>query len=266
MVKTSNEDLSYPMIFFRKSYIPYRYEMSKFDTRHIQFYHSTPTEDDVFKYFECLFQAADLNVECAVITLIYIERMLVNTGVTLHTSNWARIVLGGLLLAAKVWDDHAVWNIDFCQIFPDVDVSDVNELERWYMAAIQYNVSIKASLYARYYFELRDLAETQIRPWTLKPLTISDANRLEAKTARCQVKVTPETPLNLSKVSIGNSDVSVKDAHGSASGGPESKKLWLDPLSGRSESLAGAVERGMRKSHSDYIFVASAPFASVVMM
>ena len=51
--------------------------------------------------------------------------MLEHTGITLHAINWARIVLGGVILASKVWDDHAVWNIDYCQIFPDVDVTDL---------------------------------------------------------------------------------------------------------------------------------------------
>jgi uncharacterized membrane-anchored protein len=47
------------------------------------------------------------------------------------------------------------------------------------MSAIEYNVSIKASMYAKYYFELRDLADTQgKRPWSMKPLSKTDASKL----------------------------------------------------------------------------------------
>jgi hypothetical protein len=51
--------------------------------------------------------------------------MLENTGIGLQPANWARAVLGAIIMAAKVWDDHAVWNVDFCQIFPDVDGEDL---------------------------------------------------------------------------------------------------------------------------------------------
>ncbi|ORY48233.1 hypothetical protein BCR33DRAFT_61740 [Rhizoclosmatium globosum] len=146
-------------------------------SKHIQFHQRILSEEDIYKFLDCIFQAAELNVECAVITLVYIERMLINTGITLHSCNWARIVLGGLLLASKVWDDHAVWNVDFCQIFPDIEVKDLNELERWYMSAIQFNVSVKASVYARYYFELRDLLDTEMRIWTSKPLIAPDISQ-----------------------------------------------------------------------------------------
>ena len=93
--------------------------------RHVQLYHCIPTEEDVYKFLDCVFKAADLNVECAVITLIYVERMLINTKVTLHYTNWTRCLLGGLILASKVWDDHAVWNVDFYQIFPELEVSNL---------------------------------------------------------------------------------------------------------------------------------------------
>ena len=51
--------------------------------------------------------------------------MLSNTGINLMIENWARVVLGGLLIASKVWDDHAVWNVDYCQIFPEMNVQDL---------------------------------------------------------------------------------------------------------------------------------------------
>ena len=44
---------------------------------------------------------------------------------------------------------------------------------------IQYNVSISASLYASYYFELRTLCEKAERTFSLKPLSEEQQRSLE---------------------------------------------------------------------------------------
>ncbi|KAJ3094597.1 hypothetical protein HDU97_007879 [Phlyctochytrium planicorne] len=223
-------------------------------SKHIQFHVNIPTEDDVFKFLECLFQAADLSVECAVITLVYIERMLINTDVTLHTSNWSRIVLGGLVLASKVWDDHAVWNIDFCQIFPDVDVKDMNELERWYMAAIQYNVSVKASLYARYYFELRDLADAQLKSKNSRPLNVSDVCFFTGKSRSNFGDSHGETVA--SNIISSYEETTAKSAELRVQGTTVSKL--------KGESSGKSSDQKMKKCHSDYMYIPTQPPAQVI--
>ncbi|KAG2184336.1 hypothetical protein INT44_009351 [Umbelopsis vinacea] len=108
-----------------------------------------------------VFECGELRAECAIITLIYIERMLKSSKIDLYDGNWRLTILGALLLAVKVWDDCAVYNIDFISLFPEIGVRYMNTLERFFIRALNYDVSIKSSLFATEYFKLRGRAMTQ---------------------------------------------------------------------------------------------------------
>ena len=86
---------------------------------------------------------------------------------------------GCLFACAQVWEDQAIWNVDFCTLFPQMRVSELyvpqkmharihahrypmtanharpfsliacicsNDLERMYLTAMQFQVNVKASL------------------------------------------------------------------------------------------------------------------------
>uniref|UniRef100_A0A1I8IZS4 CYCLIN domain-containing protein n=3 Tax=Macrostomum lignano TaxID=282301 RepID=A0A1I8IZS4_9PLAT len=116
-----------------------------------------PDHRAVYRFVRTLFCAAQLTAECAVVSLVYLERLLAAAEIDLYPGNWRRCLLGSVLLASKVWDDQAVWNVDYCQILKDAKVEDMNELERKYLELIQFNINVPAPVYARYYFELRSL-------------------------------------------------------------------------------------------------------------
>lgn len=139
-----------------------------------------PSEDTVYEFISKLFRAAALSAECAIVTLVYINRVIMYANLTIQAANWKRVLLGAILMASKVWDDQAVWNVDFCTILPKIVVEDMNELERTLLEMLQFNINVDSSVYAKYYFELRTLAERSNKAFGLAPMNKKTAEKLEA--------------------------------------------------------------------------------------
>lgn len=159
-----------------------------------------PDHRDVYKFIRCLFTQAQLAAEVAMVTLIYLERLLTYAEVEFYPSNWKRLTLGAIMLASKVWDDQAVWNVDFCMII-DADVEDLNMLERSFLELLQFNVNVPGSVYAKYYFDLREMAVNYGIKFPVSLLTHERAVKLEASSSlRTQEKSTgPKTSYDVPK-------------------------------------------------------------------
>ncbi|XP_046882705.1 cyclin-Y-like isoform X2 [Hypomesus transpacificus] len=147
-----------------------------------------PEQKQIYRFVRTLFSAAQLTAECAIVTLVYLERLLTYAEIDIAPGNWKRIVLGAILLASKVWDDQAVWNVDYCQILKDITVEDMNELERQFLELLQFNINVPSSVYAKYYFDLRSLSETNNLSFPLEPLSRDKAQKLEAISRLCDDK------------------------------------------------------------------------------
>jgi len=63
-------------------------------------------------------------------------------------------------------------------VFPDVSLTEINELERIYLELLDYRVQISGSEYAKYYFILRTIAERNKVEFPLKPMPIKKALEL----------------------------------------------------------------------------------------
>uniref|UniRef100_A0A8C9W4S2 Cyclin Y-like 1 n=1 Tax=Scleropages formosus TaxID=113540 RepID=A0A8C9W4S2_SCLFO len=147
-----------------------------------------PEHKLIYRFVRTLFSAAQLTAECAIVTLVYLERLLTYAEIDICPCNWKRIVLGAILLASKVWDDQAVWNVDYCQILKDITVEDMNEMERHFLELLQFNINVPASVYAKYYFDLRSLADDNNLSFPLEPLSKDRAQKLEAISRLCEDK------------------------------------------------------------------------------
>ena len=117
-----------------------------------------PVVSQIYDYMSTIFSAASqCGVQCR--ELIYIERLMEKSGVELLADNWRPILLCGLLLASKVWQDVNPWNIEFANVLSDFSLDSINRLERTFLKHLQYSLNISGKVYARYYFALRSLAE-----------------------------------------------------------------------------------------------------------
>ncbi|KAK7112007.1 cyclin-Y-like [Littorina saxatilis] len=148
-----------------------------------------PEHKIIYRFVRNLFNAAQLTAECAIVTLVYLERLLTYAELDINPSNWKRLVLGAIILASKVWDDQAVWNVDFCQILKDIQVDDMNELERQVLELLQFNINVPSSVYAKYYFHLRSLADAHELVIPSQPLSKDRALKLEAMSSVCDDKM-----------------------------------------------------------------------------
>jgi len=142
-------------------------------------FENTPTVGETLEFLLAVFHSENFSAETAIMTIAYIDRFLTLSGSTFHASNWRRITLACIVVASKVWEDLAVWNADFLALFPCIAQSDLNSLEREMLIALDYVVGLKASIYCKYYFDLRLYSELNDLNFPLKQLTQEQQNKLE---------------------------------------------------------------------------------------
>lgn len=163
---------------------------------------STPTPapslEDITHFYRDVFGRAQMESDCIIMSLIYVERLVKVTEGALRprTTNWRSILFSCMVMSSKVWDDLSMWNADFSQACPAgvvFSLQRVNELELAVLSALQYEVKVPASEYAKYYFLLRSmliksgLGSEDLT--TMNPLDVEGAKQLEHVSSQYQASV-----------------------------------------------------------------------------
>ncbi|XP_076968479.1 cyclin-Y-like protein 1 isoform X4 [Tamandua tetradactyla] len=120
---------------------------------------------------------------------VYLERLLTYAEIDLCPTTWRRIVLGAILIASKVWDNQAAWKVD-CEILQGLTVEDMIEIGSHCLELLQFDIDVPASVYAKYYFDLRSLAGDNDRNFLFAPLSKERAQNLEVISRLCEDKYT----------------------------------------------------------------------------
>jgi hypothetical protein len=105
MLKFSEENFISPQYAYQFVRAPLLRSGFLYGIRKLVKSYDTPSLTDVHDFLVKLFVGAQLTAECSIVCLIYVERLMENANVGLSGSNWRPILLCGLLLASKVWQD-----------------------------------------------------------------------------------------------------------------------------------------------------------------
>ena len=108
-------------------------------------------------YFMNVFQKAflglKLDTECAVLSLIYLDRIIAQTMPTSSKSfeilleNLDTFLICCLLLASKMHEDQSAWNAEFSRAFPKYAATTFSALEGLCLEILDWNLVIEPSAY-----------------------------------------------------------------------------------------------------------------------
>jgi len=122
-----------------------------------------PTLHEIATFYRDVFFKAQMEADCIIMSLIYVERLIKKTNGHLRprATNWRSLLFSCMILSSKVWDDLSMWNADFSQSCPpggvNFSLQRINQLELAILNTLKFNVKVPASEYAKYYFLLRSM-------------------------------------------------------------------------------------------------------------
>ena len=156
-----------------------------------------PTFNELLAFYEDFYRRSQMEADTIIMSLIYVERLIKasNGALAPLPENWRSILFSCMVLASKVWDDLSMWNIDFSNVSANTaglthfSLHRINDLEIALLKSLNFDVTVPASEYAKYYFLIRTmLLRSGLMKEVEQPLGKEDAyfRTLEARTDNFQ--------------------------------------------------------------------------------
>eukprot|EP00340_Litonotus_pictus_P004476 CAMPEP_0170521814 /NCGR_PEP_ID=MMETSP0209-20121228/7197_1 /TAXON_ID=665100 ORGANISM="Litonotus pictus, Strain P1" /NCGR_SAMPLE_ID=MMETSP0209 /ASSEMBLY_ACC=CAM_ASM_000301 /LENGTH=1444 /DNA_ID=CAMNT_0010808907 /DNA_START=518 /DNA_END=4852 /DNA_ORIENTATION=- len=156
-----------------------------------------PDPSSIFEFCANVMIMTKMEKEVIIITLIYLERFIFNTGVLVTSRNWKRLVFTAMILASKIWDDDSFENNHFAQVFTHLSVGEINLLERTFLELINYKVYVKCSEYFKYFFIVKSIAlKYNYDGVSLVPISLPKMMKLQEYAYQAQKKLRKRYVLN----------------------------------------------------------------------
>ena len=146
-----------------------------------------PDEDEIYNFCKNVIARSRMEKEVSILCLIYMERFIEKTGIYVSEKNWKRLIFMCLILASKIWDDESYENVHFAQVFSMITLREINSMELIFLSMIDYEVNIKNSDYAKYYFILRANAQKSNKSFPLKPIDVDLVLKLQHNSNNAEV-------------------------------------------------------------------------------
>mmetsp|Transcript_7592 Transcript_7592/g.11258 ORF Transcript_7592/g.11258 Transcript_7592/m.11258 type:complete len:577 (-) Transcript_7592:471-2201(-) len=123
-------------------------EYEAFNQKNIPLNPSEYSLESVKSMFSTIHHDTQMEYECMVVALIYMERIprITNREFRICMLNWKYVMFTCMLLASKVWDDFAMNNASFASIF-EYDVRTVNALEMQLLLLFSFDIEISRKEY-----------------------------------------------------------------------------------------------------------------------
>jgi len=148
-----------------------------------------PQLDSILLYLRTIWKSQNLSGECGVMATAYLDRLITITGIQIRPGNWRKVSLAAIMLSSKVWEDCAVWNEDFLGVLAgEFTIKDLNSFEYHMLQCLQFAVTLKSSVYTKYYFNLRSVCQNESQ-FAVKPLTEEEAQKLKIRSRKFETEM-----------------------------------------------------------------------------
>jgi len=128
-----------------------------------------PSKETILDFLNKIAESLYFCKQVVVLCAIYIERLLQRTDTVLTTGNWRSLVIAGMLIASKVWEDIHPWNADFEECL--VEIAGIRyrngalyRLESLFLEKLQWRVFVDGEIYAAYFFSLQEGRQSERHP------------------------------------------------------------------------------------------------------